>query len=542
MIATILPGSTNFHAVGYNERKVSKGVARLIEMKNFGHVGKFEKYTVSELIQFLTDYSSRNDRIKKPQFHVAISCRGQENTEQELLDFAHEYLQEMGYGQEGQPILIYAHDDTDNRHLHIITSRIDPNGKKIDHNHERRRSQIVIDKILSRDRDEQVNSDLEKAKGYKFNTDSQFKAVLTSMGYETYEEDDFLYIKKGGIVHTNIPMSEINLLCSRDTTPDLQRIKQLGAIFKKYRNIVSGKEQLQKFLKSKFGIDLVFYGNSDSPYGYVVIDHKNSAVYAGAKILKIKELLDFSANEAADPDLTAMEKYIDHLLEVNPKITPLEASYELSRMGGYVKAGFVGFRLKRISKKLKLETADVLNRNFRIDRIEHFNPVTEKERNLLCKVFKVEDCNLVKMSSDRNGKYNETVSFLKNCFATQQGWELRATIRGAGMIIKRDGDDCFVLDFGNKTIVHLQNEGFDVGILGKYQPATAKKTACIKDDEKVGDRKTENMKGDSGGVGHGKIMKRDSGGIGHGQNREWEVGRNGRYDVVDDHIDSGQSY
>ena len=35
MITTILPGSTNFHAVGYNEHKVSKGVARLIEIQNF---------------------------------------------------------------------------------------------------------------------------------------------------------------------------------------------------------------------------------------------------------------------------------------------------------------------------------------------------------------------------------------------------------------------------------------------------------------------------------------------------------------------------
>ena len=45
MIATILPGSSNFHAVGYNERKVSKGVARLIEIKNFGNVGTFGKPT-----------------------------------------------------------------------------------------------------------------------------------------------------------------------------------------------------------------------------------------------------------------------------------------------------------------------------------------------------------------------------------------------------------------------------------------------------------------------------------------------------------------
>ena len=32
MIATILPGSPNFHAVLYNERKVAKGTARLIEI------------------------------------------------------------------------------------------------------------------------------------------------------------------------------------------------------------------------------------------------------------------------------------------------------------------------------------------------------------------------------------------------------------------------------------------------------------------------------------------------------------------------------
>ena len=45
MIATILPGSTNFHAVGYNERKVSKGVARLLEIQNFGALGTFDPET-----------------------------------------------------------------------------------------------------------------------------------------------------------------------------------------------------------------------------------------------------------------------------------------------------------------------------------------------------------------------------------------------------------------------------------------------------------------------------------------------------------------
>lgn len=83
MIATILPGSTNFHAVGYNEHKVSKGVARLIEIQNFGSLGTFHKPTPSELVGYLQKYSSQNSRIRKPQFHVAISCKGHEMSEDE---------------------------------------------------------------------------------------------------------------------------------------------------------------------------------------------------------------------------------------------------------------------------------------------------------------------------------------------------------------------------------------------------------------------------------------------------------------------------
>ena len=77
MIATILPGSENFHAVSYNERKVAKGTAHLLEMRNFGAVGVIQPDTPDEKVRFLQRYSSRNDRVRKAQFHVAISCKGQ---------------------------------------------------------------------------------------------------------------------------------------------------------------------------------------------------------------------------------------------------------------------------------------------------------------------------------------------------------------------------------------------------------------------------------------------------------------------------------
>ena len=110
MIATILPSSTTFHAVDYrsssarllpkgrkNERKVSEGVAELLEMKGFDLID--QNYTPEELKQAFIDYTYQyNDRIQKPQFHLAISCRGNEYTHEQLLEIAHKYLDEMGYG------------------------------------------------------------------------------------------------------------------------------------------------------------------------------------------------------------------------------------------------------------------------------------------------------------------------------------------------------------------------------------------------------------------------------------------------------------
>ena len=65
MIATILPSSTTFHAVEYNERKVAKGQAVLLEMQNFGYVGVVNGYTPEQLQQYLMDYSARNEHIRK---------------------------------------------------------------------------------------------------------------------------------------------------------------------------------------------------------------------------------------------------------------------------------------------------------------------------------------------------------------------------------------------------------------------------------------------------------------------------------------------
>ena len=341
MIATILPSSTTFHAVDYNERKVSEGVAELLEMKNFGFIGQVDSYTPDQLKQYLTKYTYRhNQRIKSPQFHLAISCRGDEYTYEQLLDIAHQYLKEMGYGEDGQPLLIYAHHDTDNHHLHIVTSRVAPDGHKIDDHHERVHSQDVINRIMGENQQQRASEAVKNAFDYKFATLNQFRAILESSGYECYEKDGNLCIKRDGHVIDTLPLTTIQQHL-QTFEPDERRRKQLRAILLKYRDMTADKEELRQLMKQKFGVDLVFHGSKDKPYGYTIIDHQNRTVLKGGDVLKLKDLLQFQSKEER---LHRMDEFIDAMLEDNPDLTTRELNRMLRRQfGTHISKGRIAY-------------------------------------------------------------------------------------------------------------------------------------------------------------------------------------------------------
>ena len=87
-----------------------------------------------------------------------------------------------------------------------------PDGRKIKHSHERRRSQEVIDRILGNDRKKKTEDDINLAKQYTFSSFAQFKAIMVSMGYEVYQKDEDVFVKHGGKVQKDIPLSEIESL------------------------------------------------------------------------------------------------------------------------------------------------------------------------------------------------------------------------------------------------------------------------------------------------------------------------------------------
>lgn len=346
MIITILPSSTTFHAIAYNEKKVEKGQASLTEAANIGL--RQEAYTADNLREYFKLYSARNTRIQNTQFHVAVSCKGNEYSYEQLLDIAHRYLKEMGYAEEGQPLLVYAHRDTPNNHIHIITSRVAPDGHRISDKFEKKRSREVCERIMQEYHSQQAGQNIDgqqttaettnadvwnEALSYRYTSKAQYYAILESMGYNCKEDEQDYSVSfyKNNTCQGKLSLQAILRHAIKENRPDNRRRQQLRAILQKYRNLSANKEELAAVMKKKFGISLVFVGKKDTPYGYIVVDHKNKTVFKGGEFLSIKELLQF---EDASTRFARIESTIDELLADNQKLTTADINRILYRQFG----------------------------------------------------------------------------------------------------------------------------------------------------------------------------------------------------------------
>ena len=123
--------------------------------------------------------------------------------------------------------------------------------------------------------------------------------------------------------------------------PDEKRRKQLRAILLKYRDMTANKEELRSLMKQKFGVDLVFHGFKDKPYGYTIIDHQNKTVLKGGEVLKLKELFQFQTKEER---LHRMDEFIDAMLEDNPDLTTRELNRMFRRQfGTHISKGRIAY-------------------------------------------------------------------------------------------------------------------------------------------------------------------------------------------------------
>ena len=130
MVAKISVGSSLYGAIAYNGEKINEAQGRLLTTNRIYNDGSGTVDIGKAMEGFLT-FLPPQMKIEKPVVHISLNPHPDDMlTDTELQDIAREYLEKMGFGN--QPYMVYKHEDIDRHHLHIVTVRVDGDGRSID--------------------------------------------------------------------------------------------------------------------------------------------------------------------------------------------------------------------------------------------------------------------------------------------------------------------------------------------------------------------------------------------------------------------------
>ncbi|WP_317129514.1 relaxase/mobilization nuclease domain-containing protein [Chryseobacterium candidae] len=323
------PAGSNFPGVQYNDKKIEKGSGELMLMKNFPSFIN-EDSNQQEVREYLKSVSN-NERVKKPQFHAVISTKFREHTKEELTSIAENFMDELGYGK--QPFIVVFHNDTENNHTHIVSTRVSKQtGKKINDSYEKLKAQQALSRTMEKLYGLSTQGQIEKLLGYRYGSIKQLELLLERNGFRlspNRNDEGALDILKNGAWEKTINAAELNFSSQKKDS----RAWQLKKILLKYKELYSCKvfriedrragegmlpeekqnenrkpkiefeSELQKKLRDVFGIDIVFHTSDKvktavdlKPFGYTLIDHKTGSIYKGSEIMKMNELFEFTSD------------------------------------------------------------------------------------------------------------------------------------------------------------------------------------------------------------------------------------------------------
>ncbi|RGK97229.1 conjugal transfer protein MobB [Prevotella disiens] len=145
MIAKISATENLGGALGYNFKKVEKEEASILLAQGL-YQNKEGTYTMAEVFADMEALIPKKCRTKKTVFHCSLNPHPDEKLSDETLtQIAKEYMEALGYGK--QPYIVFKHSDIAREHIHIVSLRVNGEGKKINDKFEKRRSKKITDTL-----------------------------------------------------------------------------------------------------------------------------------------------------------------------------------------------------------------------------------------------------------------------------------------------------------------------------------------------------------------------------------------------------------
>lgn len=323
-------------ALNYNENKVKEGKAECIGAVNF--VGEAQHLGFYEKVARFQNLIEGNTRAKTNTLHISLNFDvGEKLSQNKLNQIAMAYMDKIGFG--GQPYLVYQHHDAAHPHLHIVTTNIQEDGRRIGtHNLGKNQSEMARKEIeiqfglvkaqsgpkqdldLLQKVDKAVYGKSETRKTIdnivgmvmqkynctsliEFNTALRQFNVMADRGKEgttMYQKNGLLYWvldDRGNMIGVPIKASA---LVSRPTMRKLQSTfqanEQLRPIYKDrltrvidsffHRTDCHSRANFSDYLNF-YGINPVFRENKDGRvYGITFIDTRKGAVINGSELGK----------------------------------------------------------------------------------------------------------------------------------------------------------------------------------------------------------------------------------------------------------------
>jgi hypothetical protein len=228
-------------ALNYNERKVDAGTARCILAGLFGCEASELSYR--DKLGRLRDQSNLNRRSKTNVLHISLNFDPSEKlSEKTLTQIVLSYMDKIGFGD--QPYLVYEHFDASHPHVHILTTSIKADGKRIPlHN-------------LGRNKSEQARKEIEtefnliRAAGRKHQSSLIHPADISKVKYGKDET------RKG--------IAEVVNAVTRSYR--FASIAELNAVLKQYNvQVIQGKEGSE--MRKRNGLLFGLIDRNEKPVG-----------------------------------------------------------------------------------------------------------------------------------------------------------------------------------------------------------------------------------------------------------------------------------
>lgn len=173
MVAKISIGSSLYGALAYNGEKINEAKGKLLVTNKIFDEGT-GKVDIHRAVEDFKCYMPLQVRTEKPVIHISLNPHPDDKlTDVELANIAQEYMDKLGYGN--QPYMVYKHEDIDRKHLHIVSIRVDENGKCLNNAYNFHRSKAIT-------RELEQKYDLHTAERQRETTQEPIKKVNPSDG------------------------------------------------------------------------------------------------------------------------------------------------------------------------------------------------------------------------------------------------------------------------------------------------------------------------------------------------------------------------